>query len=152
MKYPLSHIQKLRRAVIKNDLFRPPEFDALTDTQLQFIYNGIGSDKYGDVVVGITTSMLSLYEPPALIHDVWWGFLNTGSQGMFCQSNSEFGQNCRTMATRCRLWFGWFRPEQRRCLLEIASGLARVVSSPIGWRIWQSNCHKETMDPVAGAL
>ena len=52
MKFPIAHIRKLRRIVLKYDLPRPPEFDQATDEQLQEIYNGIGSDKFSALLGG----------------------------------------------------------------------------------------------------
>ena len=147
--YPLAHIRKLRRLIVKLGLLRPEEFDAASDEEVQRWYNGIGSSKYGNLVLGVSTWILSLYEAAALIHDYWWGAMNDGSRGRFNQSNSEFRSNCAKLAESTTLFFGWFRREARRLLVDVGHGLAAIVKTEdVGWPIWESGATIEPGEEV----
>ena len=137
MKFPIAHIRKLRRIVVKYDLPRPPEFDAATDEQLQEIYNGIGSDKFR-ALLWLTTKLFSVFEASALIHDFCWSkYFNDGSRKRFDFSNNCFRAGNLILASVCGVWFELFRPEQRNTFRTAGEGLYRVVSSDlIGWPIW----------------
>ena len=135
--FPIAHIRKLRRIVLKHDLPRPPEFDKATDEQLQEAYNGIGSDKFARLL-GITTALFSVFEAAALVHDFCWSkYWNDGSRKRFDFSNNCFRAGNLILASVCSVWFELFRPQQRKAFRTAGEGLYRVVSSDlIGWPIW----------------
>ena len=144
MIYPISHIQRLRRNVIKQDLPRPPEFDQATDDQIQSVYNGIGSDKFSNILK-ITTDVFEAFEASALIHDFGWSELwNDGSRERWTVSNNRFREGNLILASTCGVWFGWLRPQQRTIYRAAGDALYRVVASDdIGWPIWRDAEHCE---------
>lgn len=145
MTYSIQHIRNLRRIVVARNLPRPEWFDGLSDDYLQSVYNGIGSDKYKSLL-WLTTEIFETFEPAALIHDSAWAPANNdGSVERWRQSNSDFRAGCHILAATCGVWFGLFRPQQRRLFHANADLLAAVVSShSIGWPCWLSGANPET--------
>ena len=147
MSFPIAHIRKLRRIVVRLDLPSPAEFDTATDEQLQEIYNGIGSQKFAKLL-GITTTLFSVFEAAALVHDFCWSkYWNDGSRKRFDFSNNCFRAGNLILASTCRVWFETFRPQQRALYRAAGEALYRVVASDlVGWPIWQEGAQ----DPEPG--
>lgn len=135
--YSLPHIQNLRSKIFRWNLPRPEWFDMVQDKVVQEYYNGIGSEKY-KLLLGVTTKVLSIYEPAALIHDVQWSKLGLGMCSTFEESNGMFRAGCHICASHAKPIIHIFRPSQRRMYHEIGEDLFRVVNGPIGEKVWES--------------
>ena len=136
--YDIDHIVRLRNAV---DRYGLPYFDGfakLTCAQLQRMYNGIGPEKFGDALRGMSTDMFTTFEPAALVHDAACtpkrlGGDNDGTYAGFVCANNHFAAACNTIAEESRLYFGWFRPAQRDLRRFVGRQLAHAVTGDIAW-------------------
>lgn len=149
MTFELDHVIRLRKLVDEYGLPAWPGFYDLTVPQLQRMYNGIGPDKYGKAVSELTTDILSIYEPAALIHDAGFtaqalGGDNDGSHAGFACINRDFADGCQILANKSKIWFELFRPQQRALRRFVGRQLAHAVSSDAGWDVWvaDSKCTK----------
>ena len=136
--YSTDHIVRIRNLV---DRYALPYFDgfaSLNVRQLQQMYNGIGPDKFGDALLDLSTDLFTIFEPAALIHDAAYtpkrrGGDNDGTYAGFVCANNHFAAACATIAEESRLYFGWFRPQQRDLRRFVGRQLARAVTGDIAW-------------------
>ena len=68
-----DHLFELLTLIADQELLRPPGFDETPLVTLVRVYNGIGPEAWPERYRGWVTSVLSRYEPEALIHD--WEFV-----------------------------------------------------------------------------
>lgn len=136
--YHPKHIQNLVTKINTHNLVRPAWFDRLSEYNLQKYYNGIGSEKYVHLLK-VTTEILTIFEPAALIHDLEWSQAGTVNGSTFEESNSNFRANCHIIASYTKPVIKIFRPTQRRIYHEVAEDLYKVVSGPIGKRVWKDS-------------
>ena len=135
--FPLSEIQEIRSKVVRYNLPRPEWFDrGLTDWKIQENFNGIGSDKF-KLLVEPANYLLSIYLPAAMIHDMHWSVYGDMYGSTFDGSNSDFRAGCHICASEAKPIIKIFRPAQRRIYHEIAEDLYKVVSGPIGRKVWE---------------
>lgn len=136
--HDIDHIVRLRNLV---DRYGLPYFDgfaSLTCAQLQTMYNGIGPEKFGAALRGMSTDLFTTFEPAALVHDAACtakrlGGDNDGTYAGFMCANNHFAAACNTIAEESRLYLGWFRPEQRDLRRFVGRQLARAVTTDIAW-------------------
>lgn len=136
-KYTPAECEARRQRNKRLGCIAPQSYWDASAERLSQVVNGIGSDKYGSLVVGVSTWILSLYIPAADIHDWCWTVENDGTKAHFHQYNWEFQRNCHFLADSTHILFGWFRREARKLLEDVGTGLYDVVNSKsIGWPIW----------------
>lgn len=136
--YDIDHIVRLRNAVDRYALTYFDGFARLTCAQLQTMYNGIGPDKFGDALLDLSTDLLTVFEPAALIHDAAYtpkrrGGDNDGTYAGFMCANNHFAAGCHVIAEESRLYLGWFRPAQRDLRRFVARQLSHAVTGDIAW-------------------
>jgi hypothetical protein len=136
--FPPKHIQYLVTKINSHNLARPVWFDKTSIYNLQKFYNGIGSEKYS-YLLKLTSEILSVFEPAALIHDLEWSSIGAVNGSTFEESNSTFRANCHIVASYTKPVIKIFRPTQRRIYHEIAEDLHKIVSGPIGKRVWKDS-------------
>lgn len=134
----IEHIVRIRNLVDRYALTYFDGFASLNVRQLQRMYNGIGPDKFGDALRDLSTDLFAVFEPAALIHDAAWtpkryGGDNDGTYAGFVCANKHFAAACNTIAEESRLYFGWFRPQQRDLRRFVGRQLARAVTGDIAW-------------------
>ena len=135
--FPLNEIQQIRSKVVRYNLPRPVWFDdGLLDISIQKIFNGIGSDKF-KLLLTPANSLLSIFLPAAMVHDVQWSKYGVQWGSTFEGSNSDFRAGCHICAAEAKPIIKIFRPTQRRIYHEIAEDLYKVVSGPIGRKVWE---------------
>lgn len=136
--YSESHIVRIRNLVDRYALTYFDGFASLNVRQLQQMYNGIGPDKFGDALLDLSTDLLAVFEPAALIHDAAYtpkrrGGDNDGTYAGFMCANNHFAAACNTIAEESRLYFGWFRPQHRDLRRFAARQLSHAVTGDIAW-------------------
>ena len=136
--YSESHIVRIRNLVDRYALTYFDGFTSLNVRQLQQLYNGIGPDKFGDALLDLSTDLFTVFEPAALIHDAAYtpkrrGGDNDGTYAGFVAANNHFAAACNTIAEESRLYFGWFRPQQRDLRRFVGRQLARAVTTDTAW-------------------
>ena len=136
--YDIDHIVRLRNLVDRYALTYFAGFPKLTCAQLHRMYNGIGPEKFGDALRGVSTDLFTIFEPAALIHDAACtskrlGGDNDGTYAGFMRANNHFAAACNTIAEESMLYFGWFRPAQRDLRRFVARQLSHAVTGDIAW-------------------
>lgn len=136
--HDIDHIVRLRNLVDRYALTYFDGFPKLTCAQLQTMYNGIGPEKFGDAVRGLSTDLFAVFEPAALIHDAactpkCYGGDNDGTYAGFMCANNHFAAACHVIAEESRLYLGWFRPAQRDLRRFVARQLSHAVTGDIAW-------------------
>ena len=152
--YSSDHIVRIRNLV---DRYALPYFDgfaSLNVRQLHQMYNGIGPAKFGDAVRGLSTDLFTVFEPAALVHDAActpkrYGGDNDGTYAGFVCANKHFATACNTIANESRLYFGWFRPQQRDLRRFVGRQLARAVTGDIAWDAYRDAYTASTFGAAA---
>ena len=81
--------------------------DRFTETELLGIYNGLGPDRFPDWLREFITSLNSIFEPAALIHDV--DFHLGGTKEDFDIANERFRENCYKIVESEYPWYSPLR-------------------------------------------
>jgi hypothetical protein len=90
----LKTVHVLREAAILQGLLLCWQYKQLTDEQSQLIMNGIGPDKWSDVLHRIADELLSWFVVDSTEHDVRYEY-GLGTVGDWHSANDEFLANCR---------------------------------------------------------
>lgn len=150
MKYTPAQCEARRQRNKRLGKSAPESYWVATPEQLAEVCNGIGTEKFGDLVIGVTTWILEAYLGDADIHDWCWTRENDGSVFLFHKWNNMFRDNLRITSNNLKIFCGWFRREARRLFCEVGDGMAAVVDSKaIGWPVWASAA---TIEPGPEAL
>ena len=136
--YTPSQCQARRAKNCRLNKRMPQEYLDATPEELSKICNGVGTDKFGPIVLFLTSGMFNFYTDDADIHDFIWTKLNDGTVETWQKSNEDFRHNTQISAANTTLFFGWFRREAKAQLRNLGSALASVVESDIGWKVWRS--------------
>ncbi len=102
-------------------------------------YNGIGPEWAGETARQFVTRRLSIFEPPALIHDMR-NFKSDGSRKAFHAANDEFLHNClKTINAR-------YHEDEKKYAKARAAVFAMYafVSGPGGWKAWK-DCYERNL-------
>lgn len=107
-----------------------PGFHGLSLAQHESAYNGVGPEKFGDIVRGVVTAFFWRWEGPALIHDDEWTYCNDGTRIGWMESNDRFRRN----GLRCiREDVAWWRVVTRYRLYAWNQALYLALCTETGW-------------------
>lgn len=84
-----------------------------TIAEIESIYNGIGPDRFPEVIRVILTGANNLLQPAALIHDL--RFHRGGTRADFAAANREFRDNCYTLV---KFAYEWYDPRRYKWLFR----------------------------------
>lgn len=87
--------------------------ESFSVTELVYIYNGIGPDRFPDWLRKIVTEANGLFEPASLIHDVRYHI--GGDYKDFTEANEEFRENCYTLV---KAEYSWYDPRRYKWLFR----------------------------------
>ena len=142
--YTPAECEARRQRNLERGKLMPQAYVDATAEELAEICNGIGTDKFGPVVLGVSSGLFRIFTDDADIHDYWWTKLNDGSREAWHKSNSDFRHNTGVTASFCDGPFELIRDGERDLLQELGEALAWVVSTEeIGWPIWRDAEHCE---------
>lgn len=96
-------------------------------------YNGIGPQFLPEKLRDKVTSLLAIFEPAALVHDLRFG-RSDGTSDAFNYANNEFYVNCHKCAKAKYKWWNWKR---YRAYAVIDAMYEFNCSAAGGWRAWQ---------------
>ena len=92
----------------------------LSDERIASLYNGCGPEWLPAAAREKLTSVLSIFEPAFVIHDVDYSQAD-GSTYAFTAANDRLEANCLKLADRAYPWYSWRRYSARLAAIEIAS-------------------------------
>ena len=95
-------------------------------------YNGIGPQFLPERLRDKVTSLLAIYEPAALVHDLRFG-KSDGTREAFDYANCEFYVNCHKCAKAAYPWWSWRR---YRAYAVIDAMHEFNCADFGGWRAW----------------
>jgi hypothetical protein len=85
----------LRVNILALGLKRPPIFDALSDEQLDKIWNGYGPDRWSKTLRGLMTWFYRHFQESAIIHDVRYDF-SDGTKAGWHLADDEMAENLQS--------------------------------------------------------
>lgn len=135
----IAKIDELVKAAVENELDGIEFIQGFDYSTLCREYNGIGPEWAGAAARQFVTRRLSIFEPPALIHDLR-NFRSDGSRKAFHAANDEFLHNClKTINAR-------YHEDEKKYAKARAAVFAMYafVDGPGGWKAWQDCYEKGT--------
>jgi len=129
-----AHIRQLMWAVVEAKLSAPEDFDRTAPETLRVIYNGIGPDCWSDRFRRLTTRLLAMFEPEALIHD-WEYTFQPKTYQAFTAANARFAINAVRYALRYK----------RSAKYMLCGALLALLCQLFGWRGFKSASYPEML-------
>ena len=102
-------------------------------------YNGIGPEWAGAAARQFVTRRLSIFEPPALVHDMR-NYKSDGSRKAFHAANDEFLHNCLKIIN------AHYHEDEKKYVKARAAVFAMYafVAGPGGWEAWM-DCYERNV-------
>lgn len=118
----------------------PPRFFGLALSQVQAAYNGIGPDRFPDLLTEFTSRVLfAIWAPDAMIHDCDYVYFNDGSSDAWHEANRRFRANgLRSIRANIPAW----RFLERWYHYRVNDALFAAVESSQGWTAWRDAYEK----------
>jgi hypothetical protein len=117
-----------------------PCFHGLSLAQHQRAYNGVGPEKFGDVVREVTTAFFWRWEADALIHDDEYTYANDGTREGWRKSNERFWRNG---LRGIREDIPWWRFLTRHRLYTWNQALFLALCTETSWQAWLAAYEKQ---------
>ena len=136
---PMSKIKALRATIAAHNLICTPEYDRLSDEQLQTVANGIGPDAFPGFVHEACDEVFERYLPASVPHDVGYEFAGAvsggGTRTHWHKLNDDFRENCHRLMIAGTHWRQIFRRAGERAIID---GLFAAVESDAGWKSYMA--------------
>lgn len=138
-----TQIQELKQQIYLYQLQNKQILDKYTDTQLCYIYNGIGPAAFPDWLRLAISALHPALNAVALIHDIEWHQTDR-NYDTFTESNRRFKRNGYKVA---KLKYKWYDP--RRYIVLFKAYRFGNICQTLGWFAYDTQC---SCDVCKGAV
>ena len=129
-----SEISKLRKMAVEAELDGASKLKRYSLSDLQKIFNGIGSDKFPESIREFLDKLNPTLLPVAMIHDVEW-HKSDCKMATFTESNTRFKENGYKIA-KYRYCF----LDPRRYFVMLQARKFGNLCQLFGWSAWTTPC------------
>ena len=132
-------IDELVKAAVLNDLDGVEFIQDFDYATLCREYNGIGPEWAGETARQFVTRRLSIFQPPALVHDMR-NYKSDGSRKAFHAANDEFLHNCLKIIN------AHYHEDEKKYVKARAAVFAMYafVAGPGSWKAWM-DCYERNL-------
>ena len=126
----------VRKEILRLDLSRLPQFDALTDYEFAAIYNGYGPDSWPEAIRDAVTWIYRNWKTLAGVHDVDFHF-SDGTRKGFLEATERWSINYSlALSDRYPMSKPWLYPARSWAWTKLCLSLRALQLG--SWGAWQS--------------
>ena len=131
----VMEVAAIRKEVVRLNLSRTPQFDALTDHELAVIYNGYGPDSWPVAIRDAVTWIYRHWTALALIHDVDFHF-SDGTRRSYLEATARWAINYSlALSDRYPMTKPWLYPARAWAWTKLRLSLRALQLG--SWPAWQ---------------